>query len=162
DVRAQLAQVDPAECAAQHPHRTAGGVAPRAEDAEQRRLAGAVGAEQRPVLARPDHHADLVEEGLAGADQVHPVGFDDGLDVRTTALHVRTFPRRPRPRGGRPAPPPAGPHAVPVPGSAPTGPPYSGAASHRSDSAAHLPTCTYTVELGESDEMAEKGRIGGR
>jgi hypothetical protein len=77
DVGAQLPQVDPAEPAAQHLDRAAGGVDQGAAQAEQGGLARAVGTKERPVLARPDRQGDLLEDRLPVPDDMHVLGAQD-------------------------------------------------------------------------------------
>ena len=77
DPLAQLAHVDPAERLAQDLDDAPGRPEPGADHPEQRGLAGAVGTEQRPALARSHRPGDVVEQGHAVTDDGDPVESDD-------------------------------------------------------------------------------------
>lgn len=92
---AQFVYVHPAEPVPEDLGLSAGRMPVGAEDAEQRALAGAVGAEQGPVLAGPDGHRDLVEQESLVTDQVH------ALDAQHGGIAGEGRGRHQDPSGGR-------------------------------------------------------------
>jgi hypothetical protein len=80
DACPELTDVHPAEPAAEDLDRAGRGVHEGAEQPQQGRLPGAVGAQQGPVLSRPDRPVDPVEDQLVRrvAADAHVLEPEDG------------------------------------------------------------------------------------
>ena len=81
-------QVYPPVLVAQHANGSPGGIEVPGDDLKQRGLAGAVGAEQSPMLPGKDVPRDLLDERRAVSDHVDAVQGNDGLGV---AKHSDAF-----------------------------------------------------------------------
>src|SRR5947199_131782 len=75
---AQGADVDPAEPVPEDVDGAGGGEQPAARQAQQRRLARAVGPQHHPALARPDRPVDPGQDGPAGVEtEGHAAELED-------------------------------------------------------------------------------------
>ena len=119
DARAQGPHVDPAQGLAQDPDRAPGRPETRPHHAQQSRLAGPVGSEQRPPLPRSHGPGDVVEQGGPVAHhrdplEAHhrPVGHRSppvGQSTRGSTVRApgRSDPMSSSWQGGIPAPEPS-------------------------------------------------------
>ena len=77
DAAAQLAEIPGPQPGSEQKHPAIAGELPTAENAQQAGLAGTVGAEQRPVLARTHRERDVVQHGRSVPDPGDGLGADD-------------------------------------------------------------------------------------
>ena len=105
DERPQRADVDPAEAPAQDVDRPGARVTQAAGDAQERRLAGAVGAEEGPVLAGAHAPVDVVQEhGLLARPDAHAGDGEQVRRVEGARKRVRSRGHAPSMPRGRPTP----------------------------------------------------------